>query len=331
MQNAKSYICQMKFSGSILLVLLSINVFAQINILVKDETSQKFELGLDGFYQTNSPSSSFMVTDLDTSFHYLRIKLVENDKIEFSKKIQFRKKGTYSYVITQNYKGVYQLRYRGTGPGLTGSLKGQKYKNEKPWFEVVDSLTIVSNERATIIPAPRTDSIIAMPKVTEVIESKIVQVDSSKTIVTIKNQENKNKPSPNLLKKDSLQQKIKSQIEPKVIVPLKIPKVDSTIVFKIKNDSVPILVNSFESMLDELEKQEFEFNKLNRAKTYLITNPITVLEIQRVFKEFKYDNTRIQFLGFAIERLKDPENIKSLVDSFDYELTKAQFRKEYLK
>lgn len=328
MQNTKSYICQMKFSGCALLVLLSINVFAQINILVKDETSQKFELGLDGFFQTDAPSSAFLVTDLDTSFHYLRIKLLGGDQIEFSKKIQFRKKGTYSYVITQNFKGNYQLRYRGSGKELAGNLGGQPFKMEKTWFVLVDSLAVVSNDPPQEIAPRVSDSLVIKPKLSNPgLKNPIIRLDTIKNITSIIEQASQPKKEIAIEKKDSLQKNIPPPIE----VPIKLPKADTMLTVKSNNDSLPILKNSFDTMLVGLDKEEFEFNKLNTAKTFLINNPITVEEIQQVFKKLKYDNTRIQFLGFAVERLKDPAKISELENSFDYDLTKQQFRKEYLK
>lgn len=326
MQKAKSYICQMKFSGTTLLVLLSINVFAQINILVKSETSQKFELGLDGFYQSDLPCEAILLNNLDTSFHFLRIRLVE-ENIEFSKKIQFYKKGTYSFVIDKNFKGTYQLRYRGEGKSLASNQRGKPVKMDRPWVAEPEAQIVANRIEIETV----SDKTPITPVVLETQPAlKISSTEDSLTIDSVQIVVN------NRQEKKSVQEKVE--------IPEVIKVVDSssnstseekltgqvTLESKPKKDSLSFL-SQFESMLEELSKEEFEFNKLNKAKTFLISNAISTDQIKLVFKEFKYDNTRIQFLGFAVERLIDSNQLKTLVDSFEYDLTKERFRKEYLK
>ncbi len=324
---AKSYICKMKFSWSVLLLLLTINAFAQINILVKDETSNGFELGIDGFRQTKAPSKAFLVTDLDTSFHYIRIKLSKNGPLEFTKKMQFKKKGTYAFVLRQNFKGTYQLRYRGRNKDLKSGVKGHPLNMDNPWFEKKDSLPIVSVE-VPIEPAPPvadTSSLISEIGYPEKEISKPLDSLSKfekRTVTDVGKHEIKDVFIPNDIqfKKDSTLASLPKKADPE-------PRVKE----EIKMDSTSTVMEPFPALLLELGNEEFEFNKLNKAKTFLIKNAITVAQIQEVFSAFKYDNTRMQFLGFAVQRLKNPEKLSELLNSFDYDLTKQRFRNEYIK
>jgi len=38
----------------------------------------------------------------------------------------------------------------------------------------------------------------------------------------------------------------------------------------------------------------------------------------------------LQFLHHAVEKIRDPENIKELEATLEYELSKEQFKKKYL-
>lgn len=320
----KSYICKMKFLGSVLLLLLTINAFAQINILVKDETSHGFQLGIDGFSQTKSPTSEYLVTNLDTSFHYIRIKVMANENKEFSKKIHFRQKGTYAFVLSQNFKGSFQLRYRGKDKDLNSGIKGHSLTMDKPWFAIVDSLVIVSNENPIEIPLITEDTTELQSEIKNPVGINSKPIDSSVSSVHAREDNIKVVPI-----RDSIQ--IENQASTKdSLLTANAERVEQIVVPKKNLDTTSIAVEPFPALLIELSKEEFEFNKLNRSKNYLIENAITVSQIQEVFKVFKYDNTRMQFLGFALERLINPEKLGDLLDSFDYDLTKERFRKEYL-
>jgi hypothetical protein len=310
----------MKFFGSIVLVLLSINVFAQINILIVDETSQKFDLGIDGFKQNDMPCTEFLVVDLDSSFHFLNLKIAGEQEIEFSKKVQFKKEGTYAYALVKNFKGRHQLRYRGIATNSSISIKAHKFNTDKAWFESkkeIAGVTNPSNSLANKLEAeplnpPSLDSSISQQAINKPIDSssspsvKIVSYRKDTSLVA--NEEKAKVPEPNI-----------ASIPDSIAVQK-----------KTKFDSTASRFNDFQQLIIDIKKEEFEFNKLNKAKNYLINHAISTKEVKRLFLLFKYDNTRIQFLGFAVERLSDPQNISQLENSFDYELSKEQFRKEFL-
>ena len=276
----------MKFLSSILLLILSFNAFGQINIFIEDETNSSFLIGIDGFAQNKEAKTKILIKNLDTSSHLLQLKLEDKPFQHFSRNLKLSNKGNYKYVIVKNFKGTPQLRYRGKLSQIPANVTSVVFNKESEWEYGTSPI----------------DSVVSQ------IDSTIVAVTDTLTIVS---------------KQDSaVVAVIKDTIPPTTVTDtIKVPPVDTTVVPIVSPDSSSTVtstdtIDHFQKLLLDMGEAEFEFNRLNLAKNYLLSNSISVEEIAEVFKVFNYDNTRMQFLSFAIARLVDKDKLGELESSF---------------
>lgn len=264
-------------------------------------------MGIDGFSQNDSPQKRIFVAGLDTSLHFFEFKLKGNSPSYFSRKLKLKAKGNYQYVIVKNFKGRPQLRYRAYSEAIPSGFVKQALNVETPWESPIpkkdstisDTLLLASSQVPESPSVDTSSFLVAAPP---------TKPDSLNPLDSVSNVSIPKDSLAVLEMKDSTN--VKAPID--TIIPE--PKIDP-----------------FEVLISDMKGAEFEFNRLNLAKNYLISNAITVAQTKAVFSQFKYDNTRIQYLNFAIERLVDIENLKQLESALDYELSKEQFRTKYLK
>ncbi|HAD96687.1 MAG TPA: hypothetical protein DCG19_04725 [Cryomorphaceae bacterium] len=280
----------------VILVLFSFTAQAQVNIMISDETGSSFLLGVDGYLQNTEPVKKLIIEKLDTSKHLLNIHLIKGkDTLKLARPLHLPKNGNHQYVIMQNFEKQYQLRYRGTVASYP--------------------VGVISMSRQKILPWPT-------PKKPSIVTASTTQTKASEP--TRKPQPPKPKP---VVKKDTIATKSVVQkadtVKPKPTVSIdKLP---------VKNtDKAPASPPPFEVLITSLQQAEFEFVKLNQAKGYSDKHAMSVAEVREVFQYFQYDNTRLQFLHHAVEKIRDPENIKELEATLEYELSKEQFKKKYL-
>lgn len=325
----------MKFFLCILLPLLTFSAFGQINILIIDETKSSFWVGIDGYVQNEDPTNKIFIKNLDTSDHRLIFKFQDKDETTINRKLVLPQTGTYKFVIQKNFKGQTQLRYRGFGSHLATNEKSVSFKEDVFWilkhpnpninpFPKIDTNTTLVILDTVIDISPPLDSI---PKTTiaDALNSKDTLKGTNDTAIinTVVNAHIDSVPATiaKTVVPDTLESNSLNRLKPDTSTSVKVV-VDTALIARMDT--------AFFQLLKEMSAAEFEFNKLNLAKTYLINHALSVEELEEIFKHFSYDNTKLQYLNYAIERLKDKENILLLLPSFDYELSKDQFKSLYL-
>ena len=285
----------MKFLKCIPLLLLSLNGLAQIDILITNPGLEKFIVGIDQFQQNPQTLSSILITDLDTGQHIIQFQFTDKN-LNFQRSIKLNSAGIYTYIITQNFEGTYQLRYRGslsTKPKNTPTFK----------FTRIQGL-IVSN--TTKQAQVKTGSPNPLPA--DTISEVIAKPDS---VITALN--------------------TNTAVSGKIDLTSTMDSVTDQTANNISTDSIIVPKSVFDDLIVSLNNSEYEFNRLNSSRNYLINNPISVEQTKTILRLLKYDNTRLQFLNYAKERLQDPENLKDLLSTFDYELSKEQFKEKFLQ
>lgn len=270
-------------------------------------------LGIDGYQQNSDPTNQLIIKNIDTVKHQLFLKIDEKGIDQtVLRKLKLTEKGNHSYVLTKNFKGKFQLRYRGKISTLPKTVKSLILQKTIRWPEEIILLAAQEN--------------FELPSITPNITETVEKIDTASPITTV-----------TYLAIDS----IKIDTPPEVIVTAPVDTMITTMVVALEPiiDSIPIeqptpgstvLEDPFIKLLAEMKSVDFEFKKLNLAKNYLILNGISTQEVNTVFQSFAYDNSRLQFMKYAIERVSDKQNLKILIDSFDYELSKEQFKKTYL-
>lgn len=83
----------------------------------------------------------------------------------------------------------------------------------------------------------------------------------------------------------------------------------------------------FNLFFESLTAQEFEFEKLESAKTYTRNHTLDKEEVKSILSTMKYDNTKLAYINAEISKLKTIDGISELKESFEYEISKQQFEK----
>ncbi len=84
---------------------------------------------------------------------------------------------------------------------------------------------------------------------------------------------------------------------------------------------------SFATVLFDIQRTEYEFEKLKKAMAYTKEHELTTNEVRLVLKALEYDLTRIQFIKAVKEKIIDSKKLSELQDCFDYDVSKSQFKK----
>ncbi len=271
---------------------------AQVNLIIEDATNTGFLLGINGYVQNTDPVKELVVKKLDTFPFNVRVELSPN--VFFEKKMHFHTKGNYQYIITTNSRDELQLRFRGEADVLPATATTIDAKNATP-LRPLASISPTKEKPATVIPEKKP-------------VAKAPTATAAKTIAT---------PAP-----------AKSPVA-KINIPKAAPPKTETIA-AVKKDTVVALVTppppppvkkekTFVEFYAELQETEFEFEKLNAAQQFGKKHSYTVEELKKILAAMKYDNTRLEFIRATKEQWKNLNNIQSLRDSFEYEISKEQF------
>ncbi len=281
----------MRYLGLLVLILQPYMHRAQVNIMVTDETENSFVLGLDGYLQNTQPVQGLIIQKMKAGSHVLNIHIYKDkDTVRLARPLKLEQSGNYQYVIMRNFEGRYQLRYRGKTTSFPAGIQAIEQQKIMEW------------------PAAEIRNLALK-------QPEPVQVSTALPPPTgeKKPEPKAEKPNPTVTKAPPPKTAMTKAAEK---APAKPPVVPAP--------------EPFEKLVKNLREAEFEFVRLNTAKEYTNQNPLTVNEVKTVFSYFSYDNTRLQFLNHAHEKIKDKENIKQLLETLDFELSKEQFKKKYL-
>ena len=286
----------------ILPFLLCFTSFAQVNIIIEDESKTGFILGVNGYVQNTEPVHSLAIKGLDTVPTQLLVELQPN--IYFTKIIDLHEKGIYKYVITTNSRDELQLRYRGALPKIPEGILAMNVQH-----------SVVMEQTEPIITASvKSDDIKVTPKA-----------------IT------PTSPPPIIATKEIVQTKKLDSIAPAQPTPETTgvdTTIDSTIAVS-RSDSLPkdtmiSPVNPFDAFIADLSKTEFEFEKLQKSEDFAKNHTFTLAELKQIFNILTYDNSRLQLVRSVKGSFKDVSQMKDLAEQLDYEISKQQLN-EILK
>lgn len=278
----------------ILPFLLCFTSLAQVNIIIEDESKKGFLLGVNGYAQNTEPVNSIAIKGLDTVPTQLLIEL--QPKVYFTKIINLHEKGNYKYIITTNSRDELQLRYRGTVskiPEGTLTINVQR--------------TVVMEQSEPIITASvKSDETATPAKVATKIPPPVVP---TREIVEVQ-------------KVDSIAPK-----KPKTTQALPdSSKAKNTVVIDTATSQRVIAEkpDPFEAFIMDLNKTEFEFEKLQKSEAYAKNHTFSLEELKQVFNILSYDNSRLQLVRSVKGSFKDVSQMKVLAEQLDYEISKQQ-------
>ena len=80
-------------------------------------------------------------------------------------------------------------------------------------------------------------------------------------------------------------------------------------------------------ILEMIERESFESNKLNLAKQYVRTNEVSSEDIYFLMKAMDFESSRLNLAKFAYDYVFDPENYFIVNQAFDFDSSKAALEK----
>jgi len=243
------------------LLFFSLSSNAQVNLWI--DSNWPFKIGVDGYVQNTEAVAALFIQKLDTSEHTITIDLyTEGDTVKLFRKLQLIEGGNHKYILTKNFKGKYQLRYRGQQNDIPTGIISLSLQKVLPWPKEISPVT------ATVINSETTET-------------------------------------PDTTTSTSSAEK-----------PVAKAEVDTN--------------SSFATVLFDIQKTKFEFEKLKKASAYTESNELTTNQVRLILNALDYDLTRIQFIKTVKEKVSNPKLLPGLTECFDYDVSKAQF-KEIIK
>lgn len=276
---------------SLLILLSSIGLQAQVGLVIEDQTGQGFYLGINGYLQNAELAKNWHTTQLDTVPFVVQI---ESDTVDFTKKIHLREKTSHRYVLAYNSRGQLRLRYRGSLS--SPKVEAVAWNNELAWPEEW---------------TPRGNN----PRVPEdePTEPAIVAVSNAKPEAL--------EPEQRPALADSISDKDSVVLPGNKVVEI---KEETTVP---QPPAEPEL-SAYEELIQTLEKQQFEFDRLSTIQKFLAKNRLTVGELKEVFSIVKYDNTRLQLFDEAYPKLIDPAEADLLISTMEYDISKQKLKEK---
>lgn len=292
---------------SILLCLfLSQSIKAQVVLMIADETKTGFKLIVEDYLQNEVFLEKMNIKEIPNEESQIHFEM--QDGRFFSRKLPELPKGFYKYVIYEDFEGKLKFRYRGDDSKLSQSALLFKYeKKNKYSFPEPAKVLVVNTEEKTPQKKP----------------SKEAQ-DSSKAseaIAVISAEEIQEIPKVNPLEHASAP---KEESAPEIVetndneksTTLENPKPEKAA------STEPSKAFDFEASLKSIEELSFEFDKLQMTQKLVSDNSLDSKQVLALLKCFKYDQSRLDLMRFYLEKHPNSKLDASLLNAFDFELSK---------
>lgn len=106
-------------------IFFSGQALGQMSIVLEDETGQGFKLIINDYLQNNPAARKLVLRQIPVARH--QVQIVTSEGISARRQLDLKEPGIYRYVVTTNFKGQLQLRYRGQLQSLPAGYPRQDY------------------------------------------------------------------------------------------------------------------------------------------------------------------------------------------------------------
>lgn len=262
----------------------------QLKVYIEDKTGAGFFLGLNDYLQHPERQERLLLTNIDTIPYKLQ---VEQDTVNFQRKLHLRKTGVHHFVLVKNFRGELKLRYRGDAiPG--GEYTEVAYHTDVPWpQDWKPSPTRASVNYWTAARARHDQNLSATIQ-----EEPLPADDTLEVIVT-----NPNDTSGVLRPDNDTIQK------------------SAVVVREPEEEEIP----PFEQLISDLQQKQFEFEKMKLAKEFTAQQQLSIEEIRQILKQFRYDHSKLELLENATSYALNPHRLMELKNELDYVLSQQKF------
>ena len=122
----------MHFGKWLMANLFALPLLAQSGLYLSSDSGEKFRVGINNYAQEITYRQRILISELDTGHHHLYLHLLDTGII-LQRSIRLPANANYHYLITLNFKGEYQIRYRGVISQLPSPIIKQPYKTALRW------------------------------------------------------------------------------------------------------------------------------------------------------------------------------------------------------
>lgn len=315
-------------------LLFSSLLSAQATLLIEDETFKGVKLVVDGYLQNARPTNKLAISGFPTKKVEIQI-LLGNDE-EISRSINLPDNGVHRYIIMRNFAGTLQLRYRGKEASVPPAFTKENYNK------------LLAYTSAPPPPAAPTPKIIEVPDEEEIKEDIVLETTSTspKPDSSPKPDAAKTKPDDRLSIHQEKAVPAKPEVnrakaqKPRISIAkdtAALVKMNETFTIeepeakaeepKATEDKSADIKNEggFKTYFALLKAEDFEFDKLRVAQEKLAKSALTPEQVVQILREFRYDQTRFQFLEEAVKHNPALRHSSDLVKpEFEYILSRGK-------
>ncbi len=118
-------------------------------------------------------------------------------------------------------------------------------------------------------------------------------------------------------------------IAPHKVVVAAVPSAKPKAIVSPPPDTIKIkkpALSSFDQFMASYKTLEFEFEKQEEAKNYVLAHSVSLEDMQKIVAQMKYDNTKLELYRATKEKIKNLKNVESLSNTLEYEISKQQFK-----
>ena len=285
----------MKTLSLSILLLLSSLLFGQNELQLISGTGEKYNIGVNGFLQAESVSKAHLKGLTGDSIQ-LQILEDSTNTLLLDRKIIFNEARIHDYKIQVNFQGRLQIRYR-------GALASSPHK---AYFYNTHTPLPLPLSRDSIPEIIADTALIAILDTTQKTEDTLLDITAGGfPIVDFLND--------TLVKLDSTTRQVDSLTIPIITTQDTLAIIDSAIA-------------AYPKFYGEIKNIEFEFERLNYAMKYLDAHEISTQELGQVLELLKYDNSKLQLIIHAKDKVSDKNNMLSLEKHLEYNLSKDRLK-----
>ncbi len=287
------------------------------NLIFFTENGEEFTIFLNGVNQNPVPQTNVKITDLNAVNYHVKIVFKDNSLGKIDKNIFFNKGKETTYVIKQNKKGLYTVRFRGEVP----TEQAPKTSNNQ---NVVKYTTTPATSSTNVTYTEATTSTSNNDNNNQANSSVNINISGDDSGVNF----NLKVANPDAKTNQALSKKTTTTTT---------TTTTSSISGNINQDQgttqtgyvsnyngktgcdVPMTQTNFLNAKQTIASKDFEDSKLTIAKQITTSNCLLASQVKQIMQLFEYEDTKLEYAKFAYRHTYDIENYFKINNAFEYE------------
>ncbi|MCF8429253.1 MAG: DUF4476 domain-containing protein [Bacteroidia bacterium] len=283
--------------------IIAINqAWGQANLNLFTEEGEEFILYLNGIQQNNKPKSTVKVQKILDNVQKIRLVFDDKNIQTISQNIYYESGKEYTYIVRQKNNQANKVK-RIDGKKIISMVYVLKIQDVK----LIDK-SIIQNESVLNEKLPDIED-----KTTNNGNDNLnLSVNELSTNLNINGSENTS------LSVNNQTINTNSNVEGNNI------KTNSTIILK------PMSKFTFESLKNQIKKQDFEENKIQIIKQVLVNNYLSAAQVKGLIGEFSFENNKVRVAKMCYSKTTDKQNYFTINEAFGFS-NSVEEMSEFLK